>query len=243
MSITTKMLYSETYNFIKQQINSIIIIIFISSCITSIIDNIFSPNIYEIYNLHYNHIDNIFTIFNLTTIEQKIIIFKLLCFKIISNLLNYTLLFSILISYITIISKYHSLDIKSICKKVISIFPYLLILTLLISIIIQLGFMLFILPGIIGTILLSLSPIILVIEKKTILHSIYDSINYTKNNISSLLPAVILWMSNKFITYIFIKLLYILPIMYITGLHIFINNFIISIVIIYLYRFYIITKQ
>ncbi|CAL4321853.1 UPF0259 membrane protein YciC [Buchnera aphidicola (Eriosoma lanigerum)] len=244
MFITAISLYRDTYNFIIQKMNSIIIIAFLSSIISTIINYGIILNIYTISNLytHYNT-NNIFELINIIPLEQKIILIKISILKTISYLISNTSFIGLLIIFISIISNHNRINIVLSIKKMFSIFLHLFSLLFILSVIIQLGFIFFILPGIIGLILLSLSPIILIIERKTIIDSMYSSILLTKEKIYILAPAIIIWILGKLtISMLLITIFYIFPEFISFLLQNTINNCIFSILIVYLYRFYMLTR-
>ncbi|CAL4321794.1 UPF0259 membrane protein YciC [Buchnera aphidicola (Eriosoma grossulariae)] len=245
MFITAISLYRDTCNFLIKNIQPILLIIFFSAFISTIIDHIITPNICSISKIYMNYdTDNLFEIIKNMTIAQKKILFKISIFRNIAYLIGNTFLFGSLILFIQITSQQKKIKIKQSIKQLTPLFPSLFSLLLILSIIIQIGFVCFILPGIIGSIILALSPIVLIIEKQKIINSIFISINLIKDKIYTISPAIIIWMVSKILISMMIIVLFSnFPTSLSFLLHNIFNNFISSILIIYLYRFYMLTHN
>ncbi|XBC44608.1 MAG: YciC family protein [Buchnera aphidicola (Schlechtendalia peitan)] len=246
MHITVNLLYRDTINFFKQKKLVIFIIIVIASSITITLDNIFDVNInvlkifYELKNnTHYSIFDLIKT---LTPHQQKQLLLSSII-KVFSSLIGTT----VLIGLLTIFIKSMSFDKKDFISELkqynLHIFINLFILMFVITTIIQLGLVLLVIPGIIAFVLLALSPIILILDHKNIIQSIISSIQITLQNFTIICPAIIQWLLSKFVILIFISDIKIFSESILLFFVNIVTNLISSILIIYLFRFYMLSSH
>ncbi|XBC38418.1 MAG: YciC family protein [Buchnera aphidicola (Floraphis choui)] len=246
MHITTNSLYCDTISFFKKKWLIILIITFFSSSITSILDNIFALhlNILTIfYEFKTNHYHSLFDFIQTLTPDQQrqLLLFSII--KLCSSLIGNTFLISIL----TIFIQFTSLKKENFFLELKRTNPYLFmsvfLLILINTIVIQLGLVLLIVPGIIFFILLSLSPIILIINNTTITKSIIDSIQITLNNFKVVSPAIIIWIFLKLIILMLLSDINIISESISFFLLSIIINLISSILIIYLFRFHMLSRS
>ena len=120
----------------------------------------------------------------------------------------------------------------------IKFLPSLFILNCITNIIIQIGFIFFIFPGIFLSILLALSPIILSFQKHTLIESIRSSVSISWKYINIIGTAVLFWMSIKFFLTKFLLNIHLINKDFIFLILNINTNIFFSILIIYLFRFY-----
>ncbi|BBI01227.1 hypothetical protein BUCNMO_215 [Buchnera aphidicola (Nipponaphis monzeni)] len=241
MSIVGNSLYHDTFHFFYKKLKFIFLISLCTACITSYIDYLIIPDISNIYHIctnKYLHSHSFVGLIKEMNQQQQKILFKYSIIRSVSSLIGNALLAYSTITFVHIICTNKSFDYFLLAQDCISIFPNLFLLILLITCIIQLGFMLLIIPGILFCILCALSPIILITEKKNILQSLQNSIIITTNAIKMLISPIIIWLFFKFILLIIHSIFTFIPenILMLT-LNVIIN-LITSILIIYLCRFY-----
>lgn len=248
MFITDSYLHRDIKIFLQNQFYNILLICILVSLITSIISYIMIPEFYfdELPNLNKKNIllgELINSIQNMNFRQKKILLRTTLggiCFSVI----NYSVLLGIILNLIK------QFFLKNKINSIIDLlylsllnFVNLAILVLITTFFIQIGFLIFIIPGFLLILLFSLSPCILVIEKNKIFYSIYNSIILLKKNIKLIFPVIFFWIITKFV---FIFLIVSLKSFSFNGIFIgyhIINNFMLSILVIYLSKIFLIVKK
>ncbi|WDI79141.1 YciC family protein [Candidatus Purcelliella pentastirinorum] len=248
MNINIKKISKNTIFFYKKQFIKILLISIIAAFITIIINNTLITKIeflqnlinqYEIFNIKQNLIE---LILKMTKEEKKT--FIQLCIVITcSHLIGNTFLNVSLINIINNILKNKKNNIQKLICKILNDFPKSLILTTIINIITEIGMIIFIVPGIIISSILSLSQIILIIEKKKIINSIKQSILLANKNIKIITFGISLIFIIKIIIFILsTKIIFFSKSINLITIQT-INNLISSIQIIYIYRYYTLNKK
>jgi hypothetical protein len=146
---------------------------------------------------------------------------------------------AILVGSITSIVKSSSYGKKTNTLKAMSsslpILPRLLIQISISTLLVQVGFMLLIVPGILLTILISLAPILLAKKNISIIMAIQDSFIIVWRNIGLVSPAIVLWLLARASVTLFVSLLPLPSVIIVLGLAT-IYNILYALLIIYLYR-------
>ncbi|AAO26983.1 hypothetical protein bbp_256 [Buchnera aphidicola str. Bp (Baizongia pistaciae)] len=246
MHITANSLFRDTIHFLRSKWPIIVTFVLLSSTITVVIDSIITPNarsLLAFYQLDIKKYHSLLDFVRTLTIDQQKLLLYASIAKSFSLLIGSTFLLGNLITFIQMTSYK-----KNITLSIFNNIPYktffkLLQLIFTTTIITQLGFLLYFIPGFTTIILFSLSPIILLIEEKTILNSIYASINITLSNFKIIVPAIIFWLCFKIFIILIIsyfKFFSDFLAYFILNLCI---NFISSILIIYLFRCYMILPK
>ncbi|QFQ32107.1 YciC family protein [Buchnera aphidicola] len=241
MFITIRELYNDTSHFVSKEIKSIFFISIISTLISIIINILIKPDMHIISMIENNRFINSYSVFdfinNMSEYEKKELL-KYSIFKIIEFLTSKTFLLGSIITLITYLSSNKQKRITLSLMFFIKIIPSLFILNCITNIIIQIGFMFFIIPGIFLSILLALSPIILSFQKNTLMESIRLSISISWKYINIVGTGVLFWMCVKFIsTKVLLHFHFINKNFIFFILNVNINIFF-SILTIYLFRFY-----
>ncbi|XBC40987.1 MAG: YciC family protein [Buchnera aphidicola (Nurudea yanoniella)] len=241
MHITENLLYRDTINFLKIKWLAVFIISLLSSSITIILEHIFLPNANILTLLYESKINQNIPLFEflktLTFDQQRKLLFFLIQ-KLCSSLAGSAFLIGTLTIFIQSISlKKENFFLK---LKNVHFFLYvnLFLLMFIITAIVQIGLIFLVIPGIICFIFLSLSPIILIIKNTNIIESIFSSIKIAFNNFKIIFPAVMLWFFSKLIILITFSNLKIIPELILLFLLNTILNLISSILVIYLFRLY-----
>ncbi|WP_343188383.1 YciC family protein [Buchnera aphidicola (Ceratoglyphina bambusae)] len=233
--------YQETFNFVKKNLTKIFLISCFFSFLVVISDYYVIPVIQKIYfsvlskDIGMHSLINTFNSMNFS--QQK----AFLQFSFLKNVVN-TVSITFIIESILMIAHFKILKkkigLKKLYKLFFSIFPNLFLLIFFINIIIQVGLIIFVIPAIAFLIFFSMSPIILVIEKKGVFYSIKKSFLVCLSRYKELTPPIFIWLFIKFILLMCSSILKILP----ENLFIFsyniISNFILCVLIVHLFKLY-----
>lgn len=243
MIITASEIRSDTYHFFSKQMGVIFFISFFVTFVSILTDMFIKPDMHiisVIENKKFINAHSLLDLINNMNLEEKNELLKYSIFKIIELLLSKTLLLG---SMITLISNLSNSKKESIISSISSLFtflPNLFLLNFLTTFLIQLGFMFFIIPGILLSIILSLAPIIFSFKKHNLIESIRFSMSISWKYIKIIGSGVLLWMCNKFIATTILSNIYFINknIMFlILNMSV---NILYSLLIIYLFRFYMI---
>lgn len=235
----------ETWNFIQSYYVDLIKLILIITAIQISVDYFCISKIFEF--IFINNYPNISMqeIFNYLSINQR---HTLIQACIINNIFKIFINAILCVSILTMLKLITNnticrFDLFDLVKPSILFFPKLLLLIFYNTLFIQLGLLLVLIPGIIIAILTSLSMIILIHENTSVIESIYKSIKISFFNINLIAPIILLWFLIKTIVAM-------IWIQYINEwsivLKICLNSIIhlmSIIVLIYLYRLYILLKK
>ncbi|QCI23284.1 hypothetical protein D9V73_01305 [Buchnera aphidicola (Melaphis rhois)] len=246
MYITTHLLCRDTIKFLKVKWLTIFVIALFSSSITIMIDNIFVSNSNILTFFYESKMNQYYSLFDfvkaLTPYQQKrLLLFSIM--KLFSSLIGSTVLIGILTIFIKTIAFKKNSFLLELKKNNVFLFLNLFLLIFIITIIIQLGLMLLIIPGMMFCILLSLSPIILMTNNTTIIQSIISSTQITLYNFKIITPAIILWLLSKLVILILLSNIKIISGCILSLLLNTMTNIISSILIIYLFRFYMLSTS
>ncbi|ANZ22490.1 hypothetical protein ATN01_01370 [Buchnera aphidicola (Diuraphis noxia)] len=243
MIITASEIRNDTYHFFGTQIKKIFFICMFVTCISILIDMFIQPNVRIISIIENNKLINTHSFLDLVknmNIIEKNQLLKYFIFKIIELLLSKTLLLGIMLTLIFNVSSNKGEPMISLISSFFPFLPNLFILNFLITFLIQLGFMFFIIPGVLLSIMLSLSPIIFSFKKHSIIESMQISMSISWQHIKIIGSGVILWMCSKFFVTTILSSTYFLNkniIFLILNMSL---NILYSLLIIYLFRFYMI---
>lgn len=243
MQITINELRHDTRYFFYQQIRSIFFISVLITFINLLIDMFIKSDIYIISIIENNKFMNTNSLLELIdnmNLEEKHKLLKYSIFKMIESLMSKTVLLGSIILLISTVSKSQKKPIISSIYSLFSFLPSLFILNFLNTVIIQIGFMLLTIPGIFLSITLSLSPIIFSFKKHGLIDSMYLSMSISWKYIKIIGPSVLLWIFIKFIVTVLIDHIYFIDKNILCLVSNITMNILFSILIIYLFRFYMI---
>ncbi|WP_343154959.1 YciC family protein [Buchnera aphidicola (Pseudoregma panicola)] len=241
MFIKETNLFIETFDFIKKNIIKIFLISIFYSFLLVVSDFYIIPAIQKIYFSVIEQDENMYSlihIFDFMTFYNKKIFLKFSFLRNIIYITSITFIIEsiIMIAHFKIFKKKNNLC--NLYKNFFYIFPNLFILIFFINLIVQIGIVLLILPAIIFSIFLSLSPIILIIEKKSILLSIKKSLVICFSKYTELSFPIILWLIAKFILLTISTIFVFSPENLFCFLYNSVSNFFLCILIVYLFKFY-----
>ncbi|BGI51093.1 MAG: YciC family protein [Arsenophonus endosymbiont of Ceratovacuna japonica] len=249
MSITVNSLISDSFNFLKNQIINILILSFISATITLILYYFLIP-IDEIGMIiknisSQNESISLLTFVSKLSNEEKVIIIKVSLLSLTIVFIGLTFLISSIITYLSEISSGNIINVLQSFILSLRILPNIIILLIICTIIIYLGFILFVLPGVILVIGFSLSPIILITNKNIIspLQAINQSWNIAFNYWWLILSILLLWLILQILLTMLLGHFSFLFGILNNIITFTLNNVLTSFVFIYLFRLYMLSKK
>ncbi|XBC39468.1 MAG: YciC family protein [Buchnera aphidicola (Nurudea shiraii)] len=241
MNITENLLYRDTINFLKTKWLIVCIIVLFTSSITIVLENILLLNSNVLTLLHKSKIHQYSSLLEFVNTlnfdQQKRLLFFSLK-KLFSSLVGSTFLIGILTIFIQSISSKKEKFFLKLRKINLFLYMNLFLLIFIITVIVQIGLLFLIVPGIVFFSFLSLSPIILIIKKTNVIQSISSSIQISLNNFKVIFPAVMLWFLTKLLILILISNFRIIPELVLSFFLNIVLNLISSMLIIYLFRLY-----
>ncbi|WWO98703.1 MAG: YciC family protein [Candidatus Dasytiphilus stammeri] len=249
MSITVRSLSRDTVNFCCHQGMNIILFAILISSITVIINSILLPSYSEQIQFLFGTTDSkdleksLFAIIQKMSSEQLILLLYISGIKFFITLLGHTLMLGGILNLTMMVSSGKPGNIFLALEKSVLEFPRLLLLTFMITLLNQLGLIILIFPGIVLTILLSLSPIIMMNEKTSILDAMRISTHIVWKYNTLVIPAMSLWIFGKYLVLIFSVFVTHLFFMTISIIILNIISYLINAVLtIYLYRIYMLCR-
>lgn len=241
MPITANILYRESFNFFKNQLYNILFLALLSAFITVILNQMFLIDVEQFNRITIRDFTTsseigIKELVNMMTPEQQIMLLKILIVTTISTLVGNILLIGSTLTLITLVSKGNYFSLWRVIYIALPILPRLGCLTFFCMLLVQFGFALFIVPGFIIALSVSLSPIMIMSKKISIFDAIKSSAILAFSNIRLIVPAMILWFSAKLLILIILsKVILYLPVVADIILHT-LNNLISISLLIYLFR-------
>lgn len=241
--ITASEIRSDTYHFFSKQIGIIFFISVFVTLVGMLSDMFIKPDMHIVSIIENNKFINAHSLLDLINnmnLEEKNELLKYSIFKIIELLLGKTVLLGSMIILISNLSYNKKESITSSISSLFASLPNLFLLNFITTFLIQLGFMFFIIPGVLLSIILSLSPIIFSFKKHGLIESIRFSMCVSWKYIKIIGSGVLFWMCSKFITTTMLSNIYFINkniVFLILNVSV---NILYSLLIIYLFRFYMI---
>uniref|UniRef100_A0A451DF94 UPF0259 membrane protein YciC n=1 Tax=Buchnera aphidicola (Cinara pseudotsugae) TaxID=2518978 RepID=A0A451DF94_9GAMM len=239
------MIMIDVHHFFYKNITKILIFSTITSLIKLLIHCFFNVTIHEascLYNMDYFKNISLFQIVHNMNASQKKIIFYTIFMKIISSVISNLFLLTLIFGVIPCISSFLVKNFYYIIKYIFrSFFLFSLILCLQYSLI-EVKFSIFTIPKMLLHSMFFISFIYYISEKKNIANSLRNGVEIIFFNINLMIPKILVWLIFRWLFSILLKLIYIFPIyINIFLLNILINMYF-SYIIIYLFKFYYFSK-
>ncbi|OSM99679.1 MULTISPECIES: YciC family protein [Lonsdalea] len=250
MPITASALYRDTMNFTRNQFVSILLLSLLASLITVVLGHLFTPGSEQLQILNDSNIglsageqQGLSDLIQQMSPEQQMVLLKASAAGTFASLVGNTLLVGGLLLLIQMVSAGTPTSALRAIGASLPILPRLLLLILICTLLIQLGMLFLIVPGVLLAIALSLSPVISGTEKHGIWASMRHSSKLVFANFRITAPAVLLWLVAKVVLLLLVARL---PLAAPTVMAIVINglsNFISALLLIYLFRLYMLLRN
>ncbi|WP_416262469.1 YciC family protein [Gibbsiella quercinecans] len=250
MPITANTLYRDSFNFFRNQLVSILLLALLTAFISVLLNQVFSPSAEQLQIL--TTAENDFTsstgigiqeIIQQMSPEQQMVLLKVSAAATISALVGNVLLVGGMLTLIRLVSE----GVQTSALRAIGIsapiLPRLLLLLFIGTLLIQLGLMLFVVPGVILAVAFSLAPVIATADKKGVFASLKQSSKLAFANARVIVPAMMLWLAAKLLVLFLVSHLSAITPNVASVVLTALSNLISVLLLIYLFRLYMLLRS
>ncbi|EIC85574.1 YciC family protein [Serratia sp. M24T3] len=245
MPITASTLYRDSFNFLRNQLGSILLLALLTAFITVILNHAFTPDSDQLSMLTSGSGSlsdtagmSIQEIIQSMSPEQQMVLLKVSAAATFSALVGNVLLVGGMMTLIQQVSAgTRTSALRSIGASAPTL-PRILLLMFLCTLIVQLGLTLFIVPGLIIAVAVSFAPVIVSTEKIGIFKSIKLSAKLAFANTRLIVPAIMLWLAAKMLVLLAVSHLKFLEPQVVAVVFSAVSNLISAFLLIYLFRLY-----
>ncbi|CFQ67326.1 membrane protein YciC%2C linked to IspA [Yersinia frederiksenii] len=249
MPITANTLYRDSFNFLRNQLPAILLLALLTAFITVMLNQAFIPGTEQLSILSASESDfassgniSIRDMVAQLTPEQQIVLLKVSAAATFSALVGNVLLVGGMLTLMSMVSMGRRVSALQAIGISVPILPRLLLLMFIGTLLIQLGLMLFIVPGIAIAVALSLSPVIVTTEKIGVFAAIKASSKLAFANVRLIIPAMMLWIAAKLVLLYLVNHLTALPAPIASVILSALSNLVSALLLVYLFRLYMLLR-